>query len=358
MINAKLILLIVLGFISTGFAQEDILLKDYDPVSVYNVPKTIIEKAKFPVIDMHSHAYAETPDQVADWVATMDAKGIEKTIILSSATGKAFDSIYNRYSPYSDRFDIWCGIDLSGHEEKGWSKKAVKELERCFKMGAKGVGELTDKGNGLQNSLSAPALGMHFTDDRMKPFLQRCGELGMPLNIHVAEPYWMYLPADIHNDGMMNAENWKIDTEKEGIWLHDALIRSLGAIVKNNPKTTIIACHFANCGYDLDILGKLLDTYDNLYADIAARYAEVAPVPKRTRAFYEKYQDRLLYGTDMGFENSMYEITFRMLESEDEHFYENELFGYHWPLYGLGLSDAILKKVYHENAKKILDGSK
>ena len=354
---AKIYLFFIIGMVAIGSAQEDILLKNYDPVSIYNIPKTHIEKAKFPVIDMHSHAYATTSEEVEEWVATMDAKGIEKTIILSSATGRAFDSIYDRYSKYADRFDIWCGIDLSGHNQKGWSTKAVKELERCYKKGAKGVGEVTDKGNGLQNSLSSPAEGMHFTDDRMKPFLKRLGELGLPINIHVAEPYWMYLPADTHNDGMMNAENWKIDTEKEGIWLHEKLINSLATIVENNPKTTIIACHFANCGYNLEILGKLLDKHQNLYADISARYAEVAPVPKRTRAFYEKYQDRLLYGTDMGFEKSMYEITFRMLESEDEHFYEHELFGYHWPLNGLGLSETILNKVYHENAKKIVNAS-
>ncbi len=356
--KSKLILITVLGLIWTGYAQEDILLKDYDPVSIYNVPKTRVEKAKYPVIDMHSHAWATTPQEVENWVATMDAKGIEKSVILSSATGEAFDSIYALYSKHPARFDIWCGIDLAGYDESGWSKKAVKELERCFKLGAKGVGEVTDKGDGLQNSLSAPALGMHFTDDRMKPFFKRMAELGLPINIHVAEPYWMYLPIDAHNDGMMNAKNWKIDTAKEGIWLHEELISSLESIVKNNPKNTIIACHFANCGYDLHILGELLDGYDNLYADIAARYAEVAPVPKRTRAFYKKYQDRLLYGTDMGFEAGMYETTFRMLESEDEHFYVKELFGYHWPLYGLGLTDDVLQKVYSKNAKKIVDGTK
>lgn len=356
--KGALLFFIVWSMTSSGFAQEDILLKNYDPISVYNVPKTIVKKAKFSIVDMHSHAYAKTPAEIADWVTTMDAKGIEKTVILSSATGKKFDNIYRMYSKHGDRFDVWCGIDLEGYDNAGWSKKAVKELERCFEMGAKGVGEVTDKGEGLQNSLSDPARGMHFTDDRMKPILKKCGELGLPINIHVAEPYWMYLSIDVHNDGMMNAQNWKIDTSKRGIWLHEKLIASLETIVRDNPETTIIACHFANCGYDLRILGKLFDNYGNLYADIAARYAEVAPVPKHTKAFYVKYQDRLLYGTDMGFDDSMYQITFRMLETDDEHFYEKQLFGYHWPLYGLGLPDDVLKKVYHENAKKILDAAK
>jgi predicted TIM-barrel fold metal-dependent hydrolase len=133
------------------------------------------------------------------------------------------------------------------------------------------------------------------------------------------------------------------------------MINTLEEAVKNNPGTTFIACHYANTSYDLSILGKLFDRYPNLYADIAARYAETAPVPRATAAFYEKYQDRLVYGTDMGMDASMYQITFRILETLDEHFYEHKQFGYHWALNGLGLSDAVLKKIYSDNAKKFLD---
>jgi predicted TIM-barrel fold metal-dependent hydrolase len=284
----------------------------------------------------------------------MDKRGIEKTLILTYQTGKAFDSIYNIYSKYEGRFEIWCGFDYTGYKEKGWVKKAIKELERCFEIGAKGVGELGDKGLGLAYSKPNPAPGMHINDPRMQPLLQRCGELGMPVNIHVAEPIWMYEPIDIHNDGLMNAEKWKIDRTNPDILLHSELIGTLEEAVAKNPGTTFIACHYANCSYDLNILGNLFDKYKNLYADISARYAETSPVPRATGTFYKKYQDRLLYGTDMGMDGTMYETTFRILETEDEHFYEHDLFGYHWPLNGLGLDDDTLKKVYSENARKIL----
>jgi predicted TIM-barrel fold metal-dependent hydrolase len=102
------------------------------------------------------------------------------------------------------------------------------------------------------------------------------------------------------------------------------------------------------------MLGGLFDKYPNLYADIAARYGEIAPIPRFVHDFMEKYADRIVYGTDMGPANSMYQTTFRILETSDDHFYEHELFGYHWPLYGLALSDATLKKIYGDNAKKIL----
>jgi predicted TIM-barrel fold metal-dependent hydrolase len=98
----------------------------------------------------------------------------------------------------------------------------------------------------------------------------------------------------------------------------------------------------------------LLDKYPNLYADISARYAETAAIPRAAKRFYQKYQGRLVYGTDMGPARQMYLTTFRILETEDEHFYDWDLFSYHWPLSGFGLDDKILKQVYSENAKKIL----
>ena len=338
-----------------GRAQDDILLKNYRPVSVYNIPKTTISKAKYPVIDLHSHPYAKSEEEIKDWIKTMDEVGVAKTVILCYQTGKKFDSIYNVYSKYGDRFEIWCGFDYTGYNEKGWTKKAIKELERCFKVGAKGVGELGDKGSGLFYSGPNPAWGMHVNDERMQPLLKRCGELGMPVSIHVAEPIWMYKPIDEHNDGLMNAANWKVDTTKPDLLGHAQLLNTLEEAVRNNPGTTFIACHYANCTYDFSILGKLFDQYPNLYADIAARYAEAAPIPRTTRAFYEKYQDRLVYGTDMGMDASMYRITFRILETLDEHFYEHDQFGYHWALNGWGLSDDTLRKVYSENAKKFMD---
>jgi len=167
----------------------------------------------------------------------------------------------------------------------------------------------------------------------------------------VADPYWMYLPMDSTNDGLMNAYTWKIDSTKEGILGHAQLIKTLEDVVRDNQNTTFIACHFANCEYDLSILGSLLDKYANLYADVSARFGETSTIPRYMASFYEKYQDKLLYGTDNIPEPDMYRITFRILETLDEHFYYYRF--YHWPSYGFGLSDNILKKVYQANAKKI-----
>jgi predicted TIM-barrel fold metal-dependent hydrolase len=177
--------------------------------------------------------------------------------------------------------------------------------------------------------------------------------LGMPVSIHVADPIWMYLPMDSTNDGLMNAYEWRLDNKPDIIG-HEGMIKILEEAVKRHPNTIFIACHFANCCYDLNKLGRLFDQYPNLYADISARYAETATIPRFVKSFYEKYQDRLVYGTDMGFDKEMYQTTFRILETNDEHFYEIEQFNYHWPLYGFGLGDSVLKKIYWQNASRLL----
>jgi uncharacterized protein len=332
---------------------DKILLKDFRPVSIYKVPVTHIEKAAYPIIDAHTHDYAKTDAEVKAWVKAMDACGIQKSVVLTEASGPGFDSLLTLYSGYNDRFDLWCGFDYAGYDKPGWSAKAVKELERCFKKGARGVGEEGDKGLGMFFN-PAKAWGMHFDDPRMKPLFDKCAQLGMPVSIHVADPIWMYEKMDSTNDGLMNAQTWRIDMTQPGIIGFDALLKTLDNVVRENPKTIFVACHFANLNHDMAKLGAMFDKYPNFYADISARFAESATIPRYMKAFYIKYQDKLLYGTDMSFDLAMYRTTFRILESDDEHFYETDLFGYHWSLYGFGLPKDVLKKVYHDNAARVL----
>jgi len=355
-----LTLLLLQHSFNAAFCQKEyhgadtLKLKDFKPVSIYKTPQTKIEKAKYAVIDFHSHDYAKSNEEVDQWVKTMDEVGISKTMILTYSTGARFDSLIDKYARYKDRFEVWCGFDYTGMDQPGWSERAVKELERCYQKGARGVGELGDKGLGEFYSKPTPGWGMHIDDPRMKPLIKRCGELHMPISIHVAEDAWMYEAPDSNNDGLMNSAEWHVDMTKPGILNHDQLVATLEHAVRDNPKTTFIACHLANTCSDLSQLAAILDKYPNLYADIAARYGELAPIPRYVHQFMEKYSNRLVYGTDMGISESMYRATFHILESADEHFYEHDQFGYHWPLYGLYLGDATLKKIYNENGKKIL----
>lgn len=332
-------------------SPDTILLKDYRPVSIYKIPVTQVDKAKFPIIDMHSHPYAKTDAQIEEWVRNMDEVGVEKTTILTMTTGAEFDKIYKQYSKYPQRFEMWCGFDFAGYNRPGFGPAAIKELERCHAAGARGVGEIHDKGKGLRSGKSN-AEGMHPDDPRMDALWERCGELGMPISLHVADPIWMYQKMDKTNDGMMNAYNWRLDNQPNIVDL-SGMIDILERTVAKHRKTTFIACHFANLDYDLARLGEVFERNPNLYADISARYAETGPIPRFAAHFYEKNADRLVYGTDMGFDKTMYRVTFRILESLDEHFYEIDQFDYHWALNGFGLSDEILRRVYRENAAKL-----
>ena len=357
---------LALGIPTTAFAADEkklatpavapnpntILLKNYRPQSIYKIPVTKIDKAKFPIIDMHSHPYAKTPQEIATWLKTMDAVGVEKTTILTMATGKEFDEINQKYGLYPDRFEPWCGLDFSTHASPDFPKTALEELQRCHAAGAKGIGEIHDKGQGLRSGKSK-APGLHPDDPRVDAIWQKAADLRMPISLHVADPIWMYQPMDARNDGLMNAYEWRLDNQPNIVKL-PGMIEILERTISRHSNTTFIACHFANLDYDLAHLGEVLDRNPNLYADISARYAETAPIPRFAAKFYEKYSTRLVYGTDMGFDPEMYRVTFRILESQDEHFYETDQFNYHWPLYGLALNDEILSNVYHDTAAKLL----
>jgi predicted TIM-barrel fold metal-dependent hydrolase len=329
-------------------SPDQILLKDYKPVPIHVVPVTTVKKARVPAIDMHSHPWAKTPEEVDRWVRTMDEVGVLKTVLLTGAHGEEFDRLVELYGRHPTRFELWCGFDYTGFDQPGYGPAAVAELERCVRRGARGVGEEGDKGLGMD---FGQAKGLHFDDPRLSPLLERCGALGIPVNIHVADPIWMYQRMDATNDGMMNAVVWRLD-DKPGLVPHSGMIEVLERAVRAHPRTTFVACHLANLDYDLARLGSLLDRLPNLYADISARYAETAVIPRHAARFFTQRQDRLVYGTDMGGDAEMYRLTFRILETLDEHFYA-PIFEYHWSYSGFGLDAAVLEKLYRTNALRV-----
>jgi hypothetical protein len=346
---------------------DRLLLKDYRPRSIYNVPKTDVKKAKYPILDAHCHHFPQ-PGHIIEMVKMMDAVGVEKTVIFTgTSSAEQFKAIRQMYSRYPGRFDLWCSFDLTRNDQSGFEPNAVKALEECHRAGALGVGEVTDKGSGFGGATAilgsggrvlgratgeSNVMGPHPDDPDLDPLWDMCAQLGMPVNIHVSGPIWAYQPMDNTNDGLMNGYVWRIEV-KPPILGHDQLITALERLLRRHPKTTFVACHLANLSYDLTRLGQMFERNPNLYADISARFGDIAPIPRFTAQFFQKYADRVLYGTDMPYTQRMFSSTFRILETLDEHFYEFDLdvcYDYHWPLHGLGLSDDLLKKVYRDNA--------
>ena len=352
------------GPATENVTPDKLLLKDYRPVSIYKVPQSDIKRAKFPIFDAHCHG-GRTPQQVDEMVKLMDAVNVEKTVIFTgAATPQRFGEVSQPYTKHPGRFDRWAMFDLTGVDQAGFGPGAVKALEECHRLGALGIGELSDKGRGFgtvgaggraARGGSTPAMGPHPDDPRMDALFDRCAQLGMPVNIHVSDPIWAYEPMDKTNDGLPNGYTWMIKLAP-GVWGHNELIDGLERMAAKHSKTTFIACHLANLSYDLARLGQIFDRHANLYGDISARFGDLSPIPRFAAAFFEKYQDRVLYGTDMAYTQRMFTSTFRVMESLDEHFYEFDLdvcYDYHWPLHGLGLPDGVLKKMYRENMVEV-----
>lgn len=335
-------------------AVQELKLRDYAPQSIFKIPETRVLKARFPVIDAHSHDYATTDAEIRTWVATLDSVGVERVNVMHcNWIGRPFEEVVAKYAPYKDKFSFWCCFDYTDFGKPGWAERSVARLEECRRLGAVGVGELVDKGLGDVYASPASGEGIHMDDPQMKPLLERCGELGMPVSIHIAEPIWMYEPLDASNDGLMNGANWAVDTSAEGCRGYEELIAAFERTVAAYPRTTFIACHYLNMNQDLGRLGALLDKYPNLYVDLAGRMGESAVTPRATRRFLLKYADRVLYGTDNGMDKAMYRMTFRLLETDDEHIYCPD-YGYHWAYSGFDLPDDVLKKIYHDNAARLL----
>jgi predicted TIM-barrel fold metal-dependent hydrolase len=289
----------------------------------------------------------------------MDQANVERMIVLTGMGDPArFGDTRRLYEKYPGRFDLWCGFDFRNANEPGFGAAAVKALEECHKLGAKGVGEISDKGWGFRSVPGGrtPAPGPHADDPRMDALWAKCAQLGMPVNIHVSDPVWSYGSMDNRNDGLPNGYKWRIDDKQPGILGHDALIATLARAVEKHRKTVFVACHLANLGYDLTRLAAMLDRHANLYVDVSARFGEFAPTPRAAAKFFTQYAGRTVYGTDMAYSQRMLTSTFRIMESLDEHFYYFDLdvcYDYHWPLHGLGLPDGALKKIYRDTALEV-----
>lgn len=367
-----------------------ILLNGYLPQSIYRIPATEVRRAKYPVIDVHCHGLG--PLSLREMVKMMDSVGVERTVIFTGAsTPERFAECRREYKQYPNRFELWCLFDLAGFGRPGFEVKAIKSLEECHRAGARGVGELSDKGRGfsteplagspgggltkffasvnggptftrgpLPAKTNAP-VGPHADDPRLDALWEKAAQLGMPVSIHVSDPIWAYQRMDYTNDGLMNGWTWRIIVEP-GMYDHDQLVSSLEKTAHNHPRTMFIACHLSNLDYDLTRLGQMFDRNPNLYADIAARFAETATIPRFVNQFLLKYPERVVYGTDVPYNRPFFETTFRILETEDEHFYmrgkvesANFNFNYHWTLNGFGLPDQVLKNIYHDNALAVFD---
>lgn len=330
--------------------MDALRLKDYAPESSLVVPVTRVARARFPVIDVHTHASMSGIRTRADldaWVRTMDETGIEMSVVFTEAIGPEFDRLAELIlGAYPKRFQVWCGLDTR-HPER-----AAEELERCYRKGARGVGELTDKGWGLQaneqNALPR-AQRLRLDDPRLDAFWRKAAELKMPVNVHIADHPSCWRPLGPHQERTPDFQGFNL--HGKDVPSHEELLATRDRLLERHPRTTFIFCHLSNMGHDLGALARTMDRFPRLYLDIGARDYELGRQPRAAKAFLERYRGRVMFGTDMGRDARMYQDWWRLLETPDEYL-KGRIW---WPYYGLALGEPVLKSLYRDTALSVLN---
>ena len=335
--------------------MDSVLLKDYEPESSVVVPEHKPQKPKFPVIDVHTHddmSDVKGPADVARWVRTMDETGIAVSVVFIEETGESFAKKAKWFLAYPDRFQVWCGLDTKDDDKPGYSERAAAELERCYRNGARGVGEISDKGWGIQGERKPMGQRLHIDDPRLDAVWAKCAELKIPINVHVADHPSCWRPLGNHQERTPDFQTFNLYGKP--VPSYDELMKKRDRVLERNPKTTFIFCHLSNQGNDLGALAKVLDRFPNFQVDLAARDYELGRTPRAAARFLAQYGDRVLFGTDMGADAEMYRGWWRLLETDDEYL-PGRLW---WRQYGLNLDAALLEKLYRKNAERLLNWQK
>jgi len=350
----KLIIINLYFCTSILFAQEDLTFEEYNPTATLVVPGNPITKAKFPFIDIHSHQFRMADQDLSTLIADMDAMNMGIMINLSGGSGERIQgAIKNVKEHYPNRFGVFANVSFDGVGGEGWGENAAKQLEEDVTNGA--VGLKIYKSLGLRNK-DVDGKRLAIDDPRLAPVWDKCGELGIPVIIHAADPKSFWDPMDGDNERWLELKTRprrKRSDTNPAPW--QQIIDEQHKMFKNHPKTTFINAHFGWYANDLARLGELIDEMPNMYVELAAIIAELGRQPRSAHDFFVKYQDKILFGKD-SWRPEEFPTYFRVLESADEYFPYHKKYHAFWAMYGLDLPDEVLKKVYYKNALKIVPG--
>jgi predicted TIM-barrel fold metal-dependent hydrolase len=327
---------------------------DYRPRSTLVTAGHLVPKAKFPAIDFHGHPgnLTASAEGLNTLVAAMDSLNLRMMVSADSASGDRLTRMLDviRNSPHRDRIRVLTGVSLSG-VGPGWAEKTIAQLEADLKAGAVGLGEI-DKGFGLRTR-KADGSRLQLDDPDLDPFWEACARLKIPVFIHTADPSEFFQPIDAHNERWLELALFGDRRYPPREYPpFEQLMAERDRLFKKHPKTTFVAAHMGWHAHDLRRLGKMFDTMPNLYAEVGAVLYDLGRQPRAAHDFFVKYQDRLLFGKD-SFQPEEYPYYWRVFETKDDYFdyYRN----YHafWKLYGIDLPDAVLKKLYYQNALRL-----
>lgn len=362
---------------STDADGRPLPLNDYQPRSMLHAPETLVARSRYPNIDFHTHLswidrkgktdlvhHAAKPEEI---LPVMESKNVRMMVNLTGGYGPLLEETIRYWQvPHPQSIIVFTEPWYDKIVLPNYPQFQADQIEQASKLGAKGLKVLKTLGLYLREKVKTGPL-VKIDDRRFDEMWETAGALNMPVAIHISDPEAFFLPIDRFNERYeeLNAHpDWSFHGKDfpSNLELQEARNR----VMARHPGTKFVALHVGD-SENLPYMSECLDRYPNMYVDTAARIGELGRQPRMARKFFDKYQDRILFATDATphgdetpqqvFGRELYEIYYRFLETEDEYF------DYapapkppqgRWRIYGIGLPESILRKVYYENAARLL----
>ena len=328
---------------------------DYRPRATLVTAEHAVPKAKYPAIDFHGHPTSQlgSAASLTEFGSTLDSIGVGMMVTANNTSGDALKrqvELVKASSTMKNRVRILAGIDFR-NVGPGWAEKAVVQLEADVAAGAVGVGEI-GKGFGLSIK-KADGTRLAIDDPALDPVWQAAARLKLPVFIHTADPQEFWEEIDYKNERWLELALFPGRRyPKDQFPPFEQLMKERDNLFRRNPKTTFVAAHMGWHANDLERLGRMFDEMPNVYTEVGAVLYDIGRQPRAAHDFFVKYQDRILFGKD-SFQPEEYPYYWRVFETRDEYFDYYRPYHAFWKLYGIDLPDAVLKKVYYQNALRI-----
>ena len=331
-------------------------IREYKPRTTLVVPQHPVPRAKFPVIDIHSHQPAPiSPAEFDQVVASMDRLNLQVLVNASGASGdrlrEAIAAI--RASRHRDRMVQFASINFRD-VGPGFGQRAAQQLEADVKAGALGLGEIS-KAFGL-TVRKADGSRLKIDDPELDPIWQTAARLDIPVFIHTADPQEFFQPIDFNNERWLELALFRDRRYPAGQYpSFEELMGERDRLFRRHPKTKFVAAHLGWHANDLARLGRMFDEMPNVYGEVGAVLYDLGRQPRFAHDFFVKYQDRIIFGKD-SYQPDEFPYFWRTFETADEYFDYYRDYHAFWKLYGMALPDAVLRKLYHQNALKLIPG--